>query len=224
MRFGLRRSSLIRRRSRRCSHHWVAMGAMPGTGPSYPSVFSWQLSPQWFVGLGLNAPFGLKTEYDPTWVGRFHAIKSELKTINVNPSIAFKVNDTFSLGAGVNYQRVNATLSNAVNYSAAAFGAGGLLTSPRRSKVSRPSEGDDNTWGYNLGAMLNLNPEYAPGPRVSFRHELHDRRHGHVYQPAGSACSRHPRWGGERRYQTARYRVVESLSSPEPAMGFARLM
>ena len=25
-------------------------------------------------GLGLGAPFGLKTEYDATWVGRFHAV------------------------------------------------------------------------------------------------------------------------------------------------------
>ena len=59
-----------------------------------------QLTPALSLGLGINAPFGLKTEYDSNWIGRFHAIKSEVRTINVNPSIAFKVNDQISLGAG----------------------------------------------------------------------------------------------------------------------------
>jgi len=38
----------------------------------------------------MSAPFGLKTEYDSTWAGRTQAIKSELKTINLNPSIAWQ--------------------------------------------------------------------------------------------------------------------------------------
>ena len=46
---------------------------------------SWQLSPSLFVGLGLSAPFGLKTEYDPGWIGRFQATKSEIVSININP-------------------------------------------------------------------------------------------------------------------------------------------
>jgi len=44
------------------------------------------------LGVGINAPFGLKTDYDAGWVGRFQALKSDLKTINVNPSIAWKLN------------------------------------------------------------------------------------------------------------------------------------
>ena len=53
------------------------------------------------LGLGINAPFGLKTEYDNGWLGRFQALKSEVKTININPAVAFKVNDQLSLGFGV---------------------------------------------------------------------------------------------------------------------------
>src|SRR5450830_1588994 len=51
--------------------------------------FSKAISPETTIGLGINTPFGLKTEYDDDWVGRYQAIKSELKTININPSIAF---------------------------------------------------------------------------------------------------------------------------------------
>src|SRR5436190_11320268 len=49
------------------------------------AYLSWQLTPSVFVGVGLNAPFGLKTEYSPEWMGRFHGVTSEVKTININP-------------------------------------------------------------------------------------------------------------------------------------------
>src|SRR5262249_53624753 len=38
-------------------------------------------------GLGISVPFGLKTEYDPNWIGRFQGIKSEVQTVNVNPAV-----------------------------------------------------------------------------------------------------------------------------------------
>jgi len=131
------------------------------------AYFSWQVNPQIYVGLGLNAPFGLKTEYDPTWVGRFHAIESELKTININPSVAFRINNVVSLGAGINYQKADATLTNAVNYSAAAFGAGGAallgaIGGAGREGVAKV-EGDDWAWGYNLGAMFDITPDTRVG-------------------------------------------------------------
>jgi long-chain fatty acid transport protein len=67
------------------------------------------------LGLGIGAPFGLKTEYESDWLGRYQAIKSDIKTVNVNPSVAFKVNDMISIGAGINYQKIDAELTNAVN-------------------------------------------------------------------------------------------------------------
>ena len=143
-------------------------GGDAGDWALVPNAYlSWQLSPRVFLGIGLNAPYGLKTEYDANWAGRFHAIESELKTININPSIAYKVNDMLSLGAGVNVQRAEATLSNAVNYSAAAFGAGGLpalaaVGGPGREGVATV-KGDDIGWGYNLGAMIELGPETRVG-------------------------------------------------------------
>ena len=39
-------------------------------------------------GLGVNAPFGLKTDYDDGWIGRYQALKSQIKTINVNPALS----------------------------------------------------------------------------------------------------------------------------------------
>lgn len=129
------------------------------------AYFSWQINPQLFVGFGLNAPFGLKTEYEPTWVGRFHAIKSELKTVNVNPSVAYKMSDTLSIGAGVNYQRADAKLSNSVNYSAA---AGGLLGADVEGVAT--VKGHDEAWGYNVGLMYELNPNTRIG--IAYRSSM----------------------------------------------------
>jgi long-chain fatty acid transport protein len=88
-------------------------------------------------GLGVNAPFGLKTEYDPTWKGRLQAVKSEVKTININPSVAFKVNDQLSVGAGVSAMWAQAELTSAGNAAGA------------QVKI----KGDDWGFGFNLGAI-----------------------------------------------------------------------
>lgn len=108
------------------------------------------------LGLGVNAPFGLKTEYDTGWVGRFQALESEIKTINVNPSIAWKLNDQLSLGLGLDIQRIDATLSNNISPLA----PGSLMT----------IKGDDYGWGYNLGVLWQAAPDTRVG--LSYRSEV----------------------------------------------------
>ena len=48
------------------------------------------INKQFAFGLGVNAPFGLTTEYDDGWIGRYQALKSEIKTINVNPAMSWQ--------------------------------------------------------------------------------------------------------------------------------------
>ena len=108
------------------------------------------------LGVGINAPFGLKTDYDAGWVGRFQALKSDLKTINVNPSIAWKLNDRLSLGLGLDVQRVEATLSNNISPLA----PGSLMT----------VKGDDYGWGYNLGALWQATQDTRVG--LAYRSEV----------------------------------------------------
>jgi hypothetical protein len=43
------------------------------------------INPQWAFGLGINVPFGLVTEYDDGWIGRYQGLKSKIETLNVNP-------------------------------------------------------------------------------------------------------------------------------------------
>jgi len=140
-----------------------------------PSAYlSWQLGPQLFAGVGVSVPFGLKTDYDSNWMGRFHALKSEIKTINVNPSIAYKLNDTISLGAGLNYQHVEAELTKAVNYSfvGQSIGVGAGV------EGSNKIEGKDNAWGFNLGLMFNPRPNTNIG--VSYRSAMNFKLSGNA--------------------------------------------
>ena len=41
------------------------------------------INEQWKYGIGVNSPFGLKTEYASTWIGRNLAIKSEIGRAHV---------------------------------------------------------------------------------------------------------------------------------------------
>ena len=154
------------------------------------AYFSWQVSPMWHVGVGLNAPFGLKTEYDVSWVGRFHAIESELKTLNVNPSVAFKVNEALSLGGGISYQRAEAKLTNAVNYTGAFIRAVCPTGTPACVSAALPAiggpgvegvakvEGHDGALGFNLGALVSMGPETRIG--VAYRSGIDYRVSGSV--------------------------------------------
>jgi len=62
------------------------------------------------IGLAMNAPFGLSTNSD-RWVGSLHGDESAVKTLNVNPNIAYKFNDMLSVAVGVQaeYMKVKLT-------------------------------------------------------------------------------------------------------------------
>lgn len=118
--------------------------------------FAYRLTPEVHLGVGMFAPFGLKTEYDTTWVGRIHAIESELKTININPAIAWKASESVSFGAGLSIQYIEATLSNA---------AGAVLPPP-----IGVIKGDDYGWGFNLGVLWKLSNASRVG--LAYRSEI----------------------------------------------------
>lgn len=124
---------------------------------------------QWTFGVGINAPFGLVTEYDNDWMGRFQAIKSDIKTINVNPAFSWKVSDSITLGAGASYQQIEGTFTNNVNYSAALLGAAALNGiapgSPTYNAIAAATPGlqsfanisaDDYSWGWNVGILVEI--------------------------------------------------------------------
>jgi len=141
------------------------------------------INKQWTFGLGINVPFGLTTEYDDGWIGRFQALKSQIKTININPAIAWQVTPQVSLGFGVNYQQIDATLTQNVNYSGAllqAAAANGIAPgSPTYNAIAQATpgimskanvDGDDYAWGWNIGIAWDVNKQLRLG--ASYRSEV----------------------------------------------------
>ena len=74
-----------------------------------------------FYGIGVNSPFGLETVYDGDWVGRYYALKSAILSININPTIAYRINDCLSIGAGFSAMYFYAKLTNAVDFGSILF-------------------------------------------------------------------------------------------------------
>lgn len=121
------------------------------------AYFAMSLDAKWTVGLGINAPFGMKTEYEDGWMGRFQGIKSDMKTLNINPTVAYKASDMVSLGFGLDYQKIEATLTKAVNLTAIISNASPALAAAVGNKEGRQElTGSDAAWGFNLGATFNL--------------------------------------------------------------------
>lgn len=122
----------------------------------------------WF-GLGINAPFGLKTDYDSdNWVGRYNADKSELLTININPSMAFKFNDNVSIGFGVSALYADGELTNKADGGLKLAQAGAGLPGSDDGKVKLTA--DD--WGYGFNAGLLLEPTQNTRIGLHYRSEI----------------------------------------------------
>ena len=157
--------------------------ADPGTTSFVPNLYySAPLGDRWHYGLGIGVPFGSSTEYDDDWKGRYTTIESGVNVIDVNPSIAYRVNDAVRLGAGVSLQFLTAELSSAVDSGAAclAFVDAGSCVSAGLTPGVQANDGEGEITGDSTALTVNLGALLLPrdGTRigVSFRsgasHEL----------------------------------------------------
>jgi long-chain fatty acid transport protein len=142
--------------------------ALPLTGDDGGDPGSWKAFPNfygalpavggnlWF-GIAITTPFGESLNYDPTWFGRYDSIETKLTTIDIAPSVAYKVNDLLSIGGGLDVQYADATLSNALPNTLLPGGptaaTDGLAT----------VKGDSWAVGFNLGVVLKPLPNTRVG-------------------------------------------------------------
>lgn len=123
---------------------------IPALIPTF--YYTGQISDRLFAGLSINAPFGLVTHYDDDWVGRYHAVKSDLKTVNINPALAYKIDEHWSVGGGVSLQLLDITLSSAVDFGSLMGNPGGA---DGFAKLTGNNSGDPGL-GWNVGVLYNL--------------------------------------------------------------------
>ncbi|MDP9095746.1 MAG: OmpP1/FadL family transporter [Pseudomonadota bacterium] len=133
-------------------------GADAGNLGIVPHGFvSYGVTPDLVLGLALTSPFGLATTYPGDFVGRYQAEKTTLQTLNINPSIGYRVLPWLSVGAGVSAMYARAEFSNFINSSTA---AASVLGRP----IPLPDghfrlRGDDWSFGYNFGILVQPGPQ-----------------------------------------------------------------
>ena len=141
-----------------------------GDWAALPNAYlSWALNKDVYVGVGMGAPFGLVTEYNSDWVGAAHSIKFDIKTININPSIAWRVNERFSVGFGLNWQKMEAEYERRAGAVALPLGPGFDL-----KNTFATLKADDSSWGWNAGVLFNVSEVTKVGLsyRSKVKHEL----------------------------------------------------
>ncbi|MDP5239877.1 OmpP1/FadL family transporter [Uliginosibacterium sp. 31-16] len=137
-----------------------------------------QIDGKWVAGIGMNSPFGLHTEYSGDWVGRFQSKVFDIETYNINPSLAYKANEKWSFGLGLNWQRMAAQYARAAATVNSAF---------QNTDIKLDVEGD--AWGWNTG--LTYKPSESTDIGFAYRSRVIHHLKGTLFSstPAVAAGS-----------------------------------
>ncbi len=142
-------------------------GEAGGTSLVPAFYYSYAVTEALRLGLGFSVTYGSETEYDEDFAGRFSGRYTSIHQMNLNPSLAYKINDVVSIGFGLNFAKSEIEFRQDTPYVGAPEGK---------------LKGDDTDLGYNLGAMFQFTPETRLG--VSYRSRMKFNLEGH--QKVGS--------------------------------------
>ena len=127
---------------------------------------SHQLNDQWFLGLALGSNFGMATELDDDFLGTQFGNEASIMAIEINPNVAYRINEQFSVGAGVR-----------LVLGEGSFGAQApTSTGPFQGKTLKYMEGDDISWGWQLGGAWQINANNRIG--FNYRSEVEQNLEG----------------------------------------------
>lgn len=127
-----------------------------------------QVNDQVWLGLGLTVPYGMGTDFNRTWEGAERGNKSMILTFDINPNVAWKVNEKFSVGAGLSLQYAKAKLGMGKSVSLNGLPVSGNAT----------VEGDSWAWGWNVGMMYR--PVETVRLGLAYRSHIAHNAEGHT--------------------------------------------
>ena len=147
--------------------------SLPGGSPAsndsthFPSTFyaTHKLNDKVSIGLGVFNPFGLGTEWDETWDGRYLATKSELTTFNINPNISYQVLPSLTVAAGFDVVLLDASLEKKLLSDALI-----PLGFPGGFDINQKFKGDGEGIGFNVAVAYDVCDHLSLG--ASYRSEV----------------------------------------------------
>lgn len=143
----------------------------PATIPSF--FISYQLNDSLWAGLAITSPYGMRIRYSNGWDARQRGISGSVTTVDINPNIAWKVNEYISIGGGISALWTHSKIKNGIPSSLSANG----LTVPLRGEFEY--KGSDWMFTYNLGLMVSPSENLRFG--VSYRSSAHVTARGDYY-------------------------------------------
>ena len=122
-----------------------------------------QVNDKVWLGFAMTVPFGMGTEYDRNWEHANRGTSAKIYTFDMNPSIAYKVSDFISVGAGVSVQYAKAELGMRMDVPGV----------PGMDMAHGKVEADSWDWGYNFGVMISPTDKLRFGLayRSAIKHE-----------------------------------------------------
>ena len=108
----------------------------------------------WAFGMSVTSPYGLGTDWAEDSFAAKQSEESDLEFCQINPSVAYKLNDTTSLGFGVDY-----VMSHISKHKIHTLNSGDFQL-----------KGSDDGWGYNLGLLMKPSDTQSIG--ISYRSKI----------------------------------------------------
>ena len=145
------------------------LGLTPSTAPSgdigsegyVPASYTaYKLTDQIFLGLSINAPYGLATKPHQNWAGQFYSRTSKVMSVNVTPTVGYKLNDMLSFAFGVQVQYFKVTLKSAIpnvpGYPSAILQGDDIGFGVTAGVTFKPFEGTELGLGFRSGVSQTL--------------------------------------------------------------------
>jgi long-chain fatty acid transport protein len=98
----------------------------------------------WAFGVGFYVPFGLVTDYESGFAGRYWGDKSHVQVLTFQPTVSYAFNDKVSIGFGPTFNRIEGELTSATLNAA----------TPGRNDGEVKIKGDDLAIGFNAGILV----------------------------------------------------------------------
>lgn len=124
------------------------------------------------LGVGVDAPYGLKTEYEQGWVGRYNATESSVKAVDLTLSAAIQVTPILSAGVGLVYERIDVTLGKDLPLGTMLAGVNPALINTPDGNITL--KGKNNAVGFIAGLQLKPSDNFTIGyaHRSAIRHHI----------------------------------------------------
>jgi long-chain fatty acid transport protein len=138
----------------------------PSDAATIPAIYlAVPVNEKTVLGVSLNVPYAIASDYDDDWAGQYHATKTEISDISLSLSAAYRFNDWVDVGASIQAHSTSMTLeAEVIDADDDGYGVQELE--------------DDLSFGWSVGVAM----EPQPGTRIGigYRSEVDVNQEGEV--------------------------------------------